>query len=162
MKRKKSSSKKEVKSSKKLKVQIIEAEVSEYASIEKIEALLRLYFKKIGDSVSIYFRPTHEYLGSVSWDDVGKEELKKLVFMPRYEFYTYLYQRNIRLPEQNSIIINLDINSIKERESWFNDAWKMQSTHLLESIGIDIEETYESPPFIFIKETLYKTKRTTY
>lgn len=162
MKRKKISSKKEVKSTKKPKVQIIEAIVNEYASIMKVEADLRLYFKRIGENVSIYFRPTHEYLGSVSWDEGGKEELKKLILMPRYEFYTYLYKKNVRLPEQNSIIMSLDVNSLKDRESWFNEAWKMQSTYILDSLGIDIEETYESPPYTYIKETLYKTKRTTY
>lgn len=128
----------------------VEASLNEYAMIERIEATLRLYFKKIGNSISIYYRPTHSYIKSCLWDDEGKKEIVDLVRMPIYNFYDMLYEIEIRVPDINSkMSITKDI-VLSDRESWFIGAWMSQTITLLNSLGLDIETLYEQIPFSYV------------
>jgi len=157
--KKKVSTKNKIKEPKYLKAtSIIEAEMWERASIERIEAPLRVYFKKVADIVSIYYRPTHNYIKSCKWDDEGKKEISDILCMDKYRFYDIMLEKRIRLLDQNTQMIKNDI-VFEDSEAWFIGAWYSQTLKLLAELNIDVERLYEQIPFNYVNQMIGKLNR---
>jgi hypothetical protein len=134
--------KRRAKSSKKSKVFAVdstnpfEGYLEDRALVEKIDPMIRLYFKRIFDEVSVYYRPSHEYLGSVKWDERGKDKVRRIISLSRDDFYKLI----VRVPK------TLSLNLYKEREDWFKGAWLKHTEDVLEELGISFDVLYENFP----------------
>jgi hypothetical protein len=151
MKRRKVKNSKSTKKLKKhLPLELYEAVVNEYAYIEKREAPLRLYFKMIASHVSVLYRPSHEYLMSIPWNEEGKEKLKSLLNMNIEEFYIWLWKIKARIPPQNTTLESSD-HFIREKENWLNDAWITHTKNIMSELEIPFEQLYEEIPYSLIE-----------
>jgi GT2 family glycosyltransferase len=124
----------------------VEAVVSEYCYIERIDVVMRLYVKIIAGDISVFYRMTHDYLYSFKDNEVGRGKLLELIDMSRDDFYKMLGDRGIVLPNKSSLDFIRGSFVYKESESWFVGAWLGQTRRLLEDMGVPIEKVFEYLP----------------
>lgn len=123
--------------------------------------LKRFYIKKVGDSISIYHRPSHQLIWSGKLNEEGREMIEKFINMGRDEFYSYVLDSKIDItPIGNFSPIK---NTMQEQEDWLRGAWEYTTKQVLEYFNIDInsipiEEEPTRDYLIRLKESLAGNK----
>jgi hypothetical protein len=92
--------------------------------------------------VSVYYRPTHEYLFSVEWDELGKRRVMDYILMSRENFYKFLREENIKVPLKSSTLIESPL--FCDREDWFLGAWEGHTKKVMLELGIDFDKLFET------------------
>lgn len=120
----------------------------------------RFYIKKVGDSISIYHRPSHQLIWSGKLNEEGREMIEKFINMSRNEFYSYILDNNIDITSYRSYSTQ---NSIKEKEEWLNGAWEYTTRQVLKYYSLDInsiplEEEPTREYLVRLKESLAENR----
>lgn len=120
----------------------------------------RFYIKKVGDSISIYHRPSHQLIWSGKLDEEGREKVNKFINMSRNEFYSYILDNNIDITPVWSYSTQ---NSKKEKEEWLNGAWEYTTRQVLKYYNLDVnsiplEEEPTREYLVRLKESLAENR----
>lgn len=120
----------------------------------------RFYIKKVGDSISIYHRPSHQLIWSGKMDENGRERINEFINMSRDEFYIYIIGNNIDITPIGYFSAK---NTMQEQEEWLKGAWEYTTRQVLEYFNIDvnsipIEEEPTRDYLIRLKESLDRSK----
>lgn len=115
------------------------------------EQLERIYIAKTGNVATVYHRPTYEYIFSCSIEELDGR-VKELLAMDIKDFYRYLFNHKVNLPNKKSINqphTHKD-NYLAEKESWVQGAWLPTTEKLLKTFKV--ENVIEAVPYDFIEE----------
>lgn len=126
--------------------------------------LKRFYIKKVGDSISIYHRPSHQLIWSGKLDEEGREKVNKFINMSRNEFYSYILDNNIDItPIGHFSPVK---NTMQEQEEWLRGAWEYTTRQVLKYYNLDVnsiplEEEPTREYLVRLKESLAENRSKT-
>lgn len=108
----------------------------------------RMYFVTAGESVTVYYRPTYNYITSCDMKD-AKKVIKSLLDMTTEQFYDYLQTMKVRIPSDTSSYTRV-VDDTKDKEQWYQNAWRHTTKVVLDKYKLRMVD--EEVPYEYLKE----------
>ena len=109
---------------------------------------MRIYVKKILNIGFIVHRSTHQLIESHDNTEELKRRVLELLSMTNEEFYTEMFNKGLRFKTRIDYYDNID----KEKEEWYENAWKRITENLLNEFEVPEElRVEEELPLELIK-----------
>ena len=112
----------------------------------------RLYLALVDKDMSIYHRPTHEFIGSCNLKEV-KTVVKKLLEMDTNTFYDYIETKGVKI-QLNKKVSTMDDIEMKNREDWYIKAWKCSTEKILRQNHLQMVD--EDIPYDYLRDKATK------
>ena len=109
---------------------------------------MRIYVKKILNIGFIVHRSTHQLIESHDNTEELKRRVLELLSMTDEEFYTEMYNKGLRFKTRIDYYDSID----KEKEEWFENAWKRITENLLNEFEVPEELRVEEEMALLKKE----------
>ena len=110
---------------------------------------MRIYVKKILNIGFIVHRSTHQLIESHDNTEELKRRVLELLNMTHEEFYTEMYNKGLRFKTRIDYYDSID----KEKEEWFENAWKRITENLLNEFEVPEElRVEEEMPLDLIRD----------
>ena len=109
----------------------------------------RFYIKRIADYITIVHRPTHQVIMMGNMDEEMGKQIKRFINMSTEEFYKELNSLGLKF----KTIKNIKEERDKEKEDWYEKAWKFTTKQVLDHYKLKEDSIpNEEVPLEFIKE----------
>lgn len=106
-----------------------------YSDTKNIQ-LERLEIRIIQNDLDILYRPVHEYLEFVKYDEDGLNRIKELARMSRQDFAEYLSKiSHFKKLNKNDIHTLLDKDNNDEK--WYQGAWSKHTKDIFKEINVE-------------------------
>ena len=110
---------------------------------------MRIYVKKILNIGFIVHKNTHQLIESHDNTEELKRRVLELLSMTDEEFYTEMYNKGLRFKTRVDYYDSID----KEKEEWFENAWKRITENLLNEFEVPEElRVEEEMPLELIRD----------